>query len=227
MRYLLLAIFLISSISINAQKEERTFIRRGNRQFKDSTFTKAEIYYRKALNVNSSSTEGLYNLGNALQMQQKGKDAMKQYITALNTTKDKKKLAKIYHNIGVIWQANKQYQESIEAYKKALHNNPEDKETRNNLALAKKMLKNKKQNKNNNQNQKKNKDKDKDNKDQQNNKQQNQQNNKQQQQKQNQNQMSKENAEQLLNAVMQDEQNVQNKIKKQMQLKGKKLEKDW
>lgn len=90
MRYLLLAIFLISSVSINAQKEERAFIRKGNRQFKDSTFTKAEIYYRKALNVNSNSTEGLYNLGNALQMQQKGKDAMKQYTTALNTTKDKK-----------------------------------------------------------------------------------------------------------------------------------------
>ena len=39
--------------------------------------------------------------------------------------------------------------------------------------------------------------------------------------------MSKENAEQLLNAVMQDEQNVQNKVKKQMQVRGKKLEKDW
>lgn len=39
--------------------------------------------------------------------------------------------------------------------------------------------------------------------------------------------MSKENAEQLLNAVMQDEQNVQNKVKKQIQMRGKKLDKDW
>ena len=39
--------------------------------------------------------------------------------------------------------------------------------------------------------------------------------------------MSKENAQQLLNAVMQDEKNVQDKVKKQIQIKGKKLVKDW
>ena len=44
---------------------------------------------------------------------------------------------------------------------------------------------------------------------------------------QNQNQMSKENAEQLLNAVMQDEKNVQDKVKKAIQMQGRKLEKDW
>ena len=37
--------------------------------------------------------------------------------------------------------------------------------------------------------------------------------------------MSKENAQQLLNAVMQDEKNVQDKVKKQMQIRGKKLDK--
>ena len=53
------------------------------------------------------------------------------------------------------------------------------------------------------------------------------QNQQQQQQQQNQNEMSKENAQQLLNAVMQDEKNVQDKVKKQIQIQGKKLEKDW
>lgn len=37
--------------------------------------------------------------------------------------------------------------------------------------------------------------------------------------------MSKENAQQLLNAVMQDEKNVQDKVKKQIQVQGRKLEK--
>lgn len=37
--------------------------------------------------------------------------------------------------------------------------------------------------------------------------------------------MSKENAEQLLNAVMQDEKNVQDKVKKAIQMQGRKLEK--
>jgi alpha-galactosidase/6-phospho-beta-glucosidase family protein len=49
----------------------------------------------------------------------------------------------------------------------------------------------------------------------------------QQQEQQNKNEMSKENAQQLLNAVMQDEKNVQDKVKKQLQIRGKKLEKDW
>ena len=43
----------------------------------------------------------------------------------------------------------------------------------------------------------------------------------------NDNEMSKENAEQLLNSVMQDEKGVQDKVKKQQTLQGRRLEKDW
>ena len=39
--------------------------------------------------------------------------------------------------------------------------------------------------------------------------------------------MSKENAEQMLQAAMQDEKDVQEKVKKMMQMRGRKLEKDW
>ena len=39
--------------------------------------------------------------------------------------------------------------------------------------------------------------------------------------------MSKEIAEQLLNSVMQDEKDVQDKVKKQQVLQGGRLEKDW
>ena len=41
------------------------------------------------------------------------------------------------------------------------------------------------------------------------------------------NEMSKENAEQLLNSVMQDEKDVQDKVKKQQVIQGGRLEKDW
>ena len=42
------------------------------------------------------------------------------------------------------------------------------------------------------------------------------------------NQMSKENAEQLLNSVMQDEKDVQDKVRKQQKvMQGGRLEKDW
>ena len=39
--------------------------------------------------------------------------------------------------------------------------------------------------------------------------------------------MSKENAEQLLNSVMQDEKDVQDKVKNEQVIQGGRLEKDW
>ena len=57
--------------------------------------------------------------------------------------------------------------------------------------------------------------------------QQEQQQDQQEQQQQDQNQMSKENAEQLLRSAMQDERDVQDKVKKKQVMQGRKLEKDW
>lgn len=218
------------SITAAAQGNERDHIRRGNKLYNDSLFVKAEVEYRKALDANPGSTEAMYNLGNALLMQQKAQDAMKQYEAASKIEKNKAKLAKIYHNAGVILQAGKQYSQCIEAYKQSLRNNPNDDETRYNLALAKKMLKDQQQQQQNQQNKDKQENK-KDEQEQQQKTEQEQQKQKQdsqqQQQQQQQNQMSKENAEQLLNAVMQDEKDVQEKVKKQLQMRGKKYDKDW
>lgn len=227
-RYIMLMLAMIS-IASHAQKTEREYLRSGNKQYNDSLYVDAEINYRKALDVNPESADAMYDLGNTLLMQEKGKEAIEQYENSARLEKDKSKLAEIYHNMGVILQMSKQYAECIEAYKESLRNNPHDDETRYNLALAQKMLKDQQQqqqNQDQNQQQKQEQQKD----DQQQNKDQQDQQNKQQQQnqqQQNQDQISKENAEQLLNAVMQDEKNVQDKVKKQIQLRGKKLEKDW
>ena len=189
-------LFLLVASSAFAQKTERDYLRSGNKLYNDSLFIKAEVDYRKALEINPKSTDAMFNLGNSLLMQQKAKEAMEQFESASKVEKDKDKLAQIYHNMGVILQSSKQYPQCIEAYKESLRNNPKDDETRYNLALAQKLLKD-------------------------------QQNQNQQQQQQNKDEMSKENAQQLLNAVMQDEKNVQDKVKKQLQIQGKKLDKDW
>jgi len=215
--------------AVYGQKTDRDYLRSGNKLYKDSLFVKAEVDYRKALEVNPKSADALYNLGNSLLMQEKGKEAMEQLDAASRLEKDKEKLAHIYHNMGVILQASKQLPQCIEAYKQALRNNPKDDETRYNLALAQKQLKDQQQQQEQNQQQEQKQDQKQDEKEQnkdqqdQDKKQQNQNN----QQQQNQNQMSKENAEQLLNAVMQDEKNVQDKVKKAIQMQGRKLEKDW
>lgn len=218
-------LFLLVASSAFAQKTERDYLRSGNKLYNDSLFIKAEVDYRKALEINPKSTDAMFNLGNSLLMQQKAKEAMEQFESASKVEKDKDKLAQIYHNMGVILQSSKQYPQCIEAYKESLRNNPKDDETRYNLALAQKLLKDQQQNQD--QNQDKKDDKKDQNKNQQEQDKKDQQNQNQQQQQQNKDEMSKENAQQLLNAVMQDEKNVQDKVKKQLQIQGKKLDKDW
>ena len=212
------------------EKTDRDYLRSGNKLYNDSLFIKAEVDYRKALELNPKSTDAMFNLANALLMQQKAMEAMEQYESVSKIEKDKEKLAQIYHNMGVILQSSKQLPQCIEAYKESLRNNPKDDETRYNLALAQKQLKDQQQDQQNQdqqqQQQEQKEDKQDQNKDQQEQDQKDQQQN-QQQQQQNKNEISKENAQQLLNAVMQDEKNVQDKVKKQIQIQGKKLEKDW
>ncbi len=230
-KYIFLFMLCISS-SCFAQKSYRDYIRSGNRLYNDSLFVKAEVDYRKALEQNPQSTDAMFNLANSLLMQQKAKEAMEQYESVSKVEKDKGKLAQIYHNMGVILQGNKKYPECIAMYKESLKNNPKDNETRYNLALAQKLLKDQQQqqnqqNKDDKKQDQKDDKKDQNKKDQNDDKKQDQKQNNQNKQEQNKNQMSKENAEQLLNAVTQDEKDVQEKVKKQIQIQGRKLEKDW
>jgi len=231
-KFYILSLLLVASAGqvLAQQKTDRDYLRSGNKLYNDSLFIKAEVDYRKALEINPKSTDAMFNLANALLMQQKAQEAMEQYQSVSKIEKNKEKLAQIYHNMGVMLQSAKQLPQCIEAYKESLRNNPKDDETRYNLALAQKQLKDQQQNQQNQdqqqQQQEQKEDKQDQNKDQQEQDQKDQQQQNQQQQ-QNKNEMSKENAQQLLNAVMQDEKNVQDKVKKQIQIQGKKLEKDW
>lgn len=235
-KYILFTLLLLVAAGVSAQKAERDYIRKGNRFFKDSVFVDAEVNYRKALEANPKSTVSMYNLGNTLSQQQKAKEAMEQYVAATKIEKDKQKLASVYHNMGVLLQAGKDYGKAVDAYKMSLRNNPTDNETRYNLALAQKLLKDQQQNQDQNKDQDKDKDQDKE--DQQKKQDQQQDKDKKDDQKKEdqqqppkpekkENEMSKENAEQLLNSVMQDEKDVQDKVKKQQVIQGGRLEKDW
>ena len=137
--------------------------------------------------------------------------------------------AMVYHNLGVVCQQHQLYDQAIAAYEESLRNNPNDNETRYNLALCKRLQKNQpkqNQNKNNQNKNKQNKNNQDKNNQNQNNKNQDKQNqNKQQQPKE---QMSKDNAEQLLNAAMQEEQATQQRLKDAMrQPQRRKLQKNW
>ena len=224
----------IMVLGASAQKTDRDYLRSGNKLYNDSLFIKAEVDYRKAHDANPKSTDAMFNLSNSLLMQQKAKEAMEQLQSVAKVEKDKSKLAEVFHNMGVILQSSKQLPECIEAYKESLRNNPKDNETRYNLALAMKQLKDQQQQQQNQdqqqqqqQKEEQKQDQKEDQKEDQQKDQQQQNQQQQQQQQQKKDEMSKQNAEQLLKAVMQDEKNVQDKVKKQIKMRGKKLDKDW
>ena len=220
------AVFLLFMLSTVAMAQsDRQLVRQGNKQFRLGNAAEAEVSYRKAVEKNQRNPQANYNLGNALMLQRKDSLAITQLEKAGKLETNPLRRAQAYHNIGVICQQHQLFSEAIEAYKEALRNNPVDDETRYNLELCKRQLK-QQQNQQNQGNNKQDK-QDKDKQDKQKQDQQKQQQQKQEQQKQDQ-QMSKDNAEQLLNAAMQEEKQTQERMKKALQQPQKRrLEKNW
>lgn len=257
MKRLLFTILLsIVAFSMNAQNA-RDCIRLGNVAYRNKQYDKAETLYLKSA-AKSPSFEAYYNLGNTYIMQQKDSTAFENYKMADSIgTSDPLRKARNFHNMGNIWYAQGlasttqqggnaagAFQNAVNYYKSALRCNPDDNETRYNLAMAQYQLKkNQDKNGNNNQNQNQQdqnkKDQDKQKQDQQKQDQNKQDQDKKEQDKQKQDkqqqqqpqpkkdEMNDQVAEQLLNSAQQDEKAVQRKVNKNQNGKRKNLEKDW
>ncbi len=203
--------------SLATAQSDRQLIREGNRQYRSEQYEKAEGTYRKAVAANAKNPEAQYNLGCALMAQQKDSLAVTCFENSGKLHSDPLRRAQAYHNIGVICQQKKLFREAAEAYKESLRNNPKDNETRYNLALCLKQIKDQPQQQNGNGNDKKDNKKEQQDKKEQEKKQQQQQQQDDKQQEKQQEKMSKDNAEQLLNAAVQQEKATQEKLKKNQQ----------
>lgn len=255
-----IAFTLVFSVDAVAQSA-RDCIRLGNVAYRSKQYDKAETMYLKSIEK-SPSFEAYYNLANTYVMQQKDSTAFENYKKADSIgTSDPMRKARNFHNMGNIWYAQglaaatqqdgnpaQAFQNAVNFYKSSLRCNPNDDETRYNLAMAQYQLK-KNQDKNgggggndnkddqnkDKQNQDKQKqDQDKKNQDKQNQDQQKQDQDKkdekkpeQQQPQPQKNEMSDQVAEQLLNSAQQDEKGVQRKVNKNQNGKRRNLEKDW
>lgn len=221
-RILSVLVMMSVSLGVSAQND-RYHIRNGNVHYHKQNYEKAEVEYRKSAARNPRNAQAVYNLGCALMMQQKDSAAIMQFQQSGRMESNRLRKAKSFHNIGVICQKHMMYGDAIEAYKEALRNNPADDETRYNLVLCKRLLRNN-PNKNNKDNNKKDKN-DGDNKDNKDKKDDRKQNN---ESGQSDNKMSKENAEQLLNAAVQSEKDTQQRLKKALaQPRSRRLQKNW
>ncbi len=211
--FILIAIILPASLF--AQKENN-LIKKGNEAYADNKFDEAADKYAKALEANKTSNKAAVNLGNALYKKGKIEEAVKAYEAAVANSKTAVDKSIAWYNKGVVLQNNKKLSECIEAYKNALRQNPADEDIRFNLQKA--LLK-QQQEQQKNQDKKKNQQEKKE--------QQKQPEEKEEQQKPQQSKMTKKEAEEKLNALLQQEKNLQNKLRRAGEASPNKPEKDW
>ena len=243
-----IAAMIVLAPAVMSAQSDRTEVRAGNKDFKKGLFREAEIDYKRALIVDSASVTAKYNLGNTLYKAESYNEAELYFKDLGDTLKNlsSSKASDYFHNSGNIALKQKKYQEAVEAFKESLRLEPDNFETKSNLAYAQKMLKDQQQNQQsqnqqqqqqqqqdqnqdqNQQNQDQNQNNDQQN-DQNQDQNQNRQNQDQQQQQQNQPQISPQAAQQMLQAIEDKEKQTQDKVKKAKALKekSKEKEKNW
>jgi len=205
-----IAIVILVSASFFAQSQVvEKATQKGNEYYKQRLFEKATEEYNKALLADPENTTTKFNLANSLQKQGKQDEALKSFSELSEKAKEKELKSKSYYNKGVVLTQQKKLEESIEAYKNSLRQNPDDKEARENLQKALLELK------------KKNPPKKKEEKENQKKKQQ------EQQKKQQQPKMSPKEAEQRLKLLEQKEKEVNQRLQKEKSKTGGGQVKDW
>ena len=228
-----LILMLASPVMLQAQSD-RSEVRAGNREFKKGEFREAELDYKRALEEDSTSVTAKYNLGNALYKTESYSEA-ELYLKGLGDSLKSvsaSKASDCFHNSGNLALKQKKYQEAVDAYKESLRLEPDNFETKSNLAYAQKMLKEQQQQQQQ-QDQQNQQDQQDQNQDQQDNRdqdnQQDQNRNQDQQDNQNQPQITPQAAQQMLQAIEDKEKQTQDKVKKvkAQQQKSKEKEKNW
>lgn len=123
-----------------ALKKSNNYVYEGN-ELVENDFVSAEMEYRKALSQKPNNVAGSFNLANAYYKNDKFSEAVMRQLETIQSATSKEEKHKAYHNLGNAYMLTKQCKEAVEAFKNALRNNPNDDETRYNLALAKECAK--------------------------------------------------------------------------------------
>ena len=236
---------LLSTMSEAIAQQPNDLIEKGNAHYDGQKFGEAEMTYREGLEKGADPFISGFNLGDALFRQGRYEEAASTFRSLPNLTEEKEEKAAAYHNLGNSFMKTEKFQESVDAYKQSLRNNPHDLETKYNLAYAKRMLQQQQQQQQQNQDNKENEEKkdeqqqqdqqkqeDKKDKEQKQDQQQQQEQKEEKEEQQPQpqeNKISKEDAERMLDALNQDEKEIRDRLKKQKVKKSVKgtIEKDW
>lgn len=221
---------LIPSVS-SAQSYEWRVMHQGNTAFRARQYDKAQSLYMKALKHDPSNTRAMFNLADTYLAKGDAQTADSLYEKVAHNDRNTQIRAMACHNRGYIRQkkalTNTQDQQqllrqAIEMYKQALRLNPHDNDTRYNLVLCQRQLKD---DQNKQQNQKKQQ-KQQQPQSQQQQKQQQQDKQQSKQQQQNSNQQQKQQTEQYINLMKQAEKQTRQRVNA-AQPRQRSLDKNW
>ncbi|MEO7306097.1 MAG: VWA domain-containing protein [Ferruginibacter sp.] len=222
----LISILLIGScllpIESHAQ-DEKALIKKGNEAYEKKEYDKAIINYQQATEKAPANSTAQYNMGNALYKNKKTDEAVQAYENALSNAISNADKAKAFYNKGVVLQNNKKLAECIEAYKNALKLDPQDEDARQNLqrALQQQKEQQKKDDKDKKEEKKPKDDKKKKEKEKPKEEEQK------QQPKPQPSKLTKQDAEEKLKALLQQEKNLQDRLRKVNTATSATPEKDW
>ena len=113
----------------------------GNEAYEKKEYDTALKKYRNALDLDPNYAPAEFNTANTYYRQEKMDEAIREFRRIAKTSENGETQAKAYHNLGNAYLKNSKLKEAIEAYKNSLRINPDDHETRYNLAFAQRMLK--------------------------------------------------------------------------------------
>jgi Ca-activated chloride channel homolog len=174
MKQLIVFLLIVLNAPVLFAQDAKSLIHQGDELYREKKYKEAEEAYRKAAAKKDEKLESNFNLGDALYREKKLDSADRNFAAIAASSTNPLVKAEAYHNLGNSLLAAKKYDRSIDAYKKALINNPQDDQTRYNLAYAEEMSKknplppppkNNDNSNNNNKNNKNNSDKNKNDKD--------------------------------------------------------------
>ena len=210
-QYRLIPLFMFGLVIMPEafSQTQNSFIRKGNKFYKEGDFDKSLMEYERAVQLNPDAPLANFNLGNALFRKEKWSDAEKSYDNILGKPTDDPMREKAFYNKGVALTKQKKLEESIEAYKGAVKLDPNDEDARINLQKA--LLELKKKNESQSQNQQKQEEKSK----------------QKEKPKPQQSKLNKKEVERLLKALRQKEQEVQQKMQQNKPRGVTPPEKDW
>lgn len=213
--------FCLFPVTSKAQND-KALIKKGNKAYEKKEYDNAIKNYQQATIKNPVNAAAQYNLGNALYKNNKAEDAVQAYDGALSNATSKADRSKAYYNKGVVLQNSNKLPECIDAYKNALKLNPQDDDARQNLQKALQQQKEQQKKENKDKEEKKPKD-DKKQKE----KEKPKDEEKNEQPKPQPSKLTKQDAEEKLKALLQQEKNLQDKLRKVNTATSAKPEKDW